>query len=150
MLTIYLFGVFLSLPKPIFLKKDLRITKVTQLQLAVVHNYNPHFKTNDWNVYLINMYDTPIEMVLIVTKGQNKKLKTAALRHKVAHMPAHSVAKIELLIPEVLTLDNSFKISFFKDDKLFEKDFLIKKNTISVAKAQALTLFNKQKGYIYK
>ncbi len=131
------------------MKKDIKIPTVNNLQLAIVQEYNSAFKTYDWNAYLVNTKTTAIEMVLIVTKAYSNKQKTATLRHKIAHLPANSAAKIEMLLDDVLQLNNSFKVSFFLNNRLFEKDFLIKKHTVTTSKAQKLELFSGKKGFLF-
>ena len=37
--------------------------------MAVVYEYNDIYKTNDWNVYLINNKSVDLEMVVIVSQG---------------------------------------------------------------------------------
>ncbi len=132
------------------MKKDITIPKVTGVKLAIVHEYNSDFKLNDWNAYLINEKNMALEMVLIVSAGFNKKDKTATMRHKIANLPANSVAKIEFIQEEVLKLNNSFKVTFFAENQLFEKNFLIKKNTVKVSTAKELALFNGSKGFIFE
>lgn len=119
------------------------------IQLALVLEFNKDFKTYDWNAYLINKKEKAIEMVLILTYGYDEKNQTAKLRHTIAEMPANTVAKFEFLEDKVLALNNSFKVSFFESNRLFEKDFLVKKHTISEEKAKPLDLFNGSKGFIF-
>ncbi len=131
------------------MKKDIIIPAVTDIKLALVQEYNEDFKTYDWNAYLINEKAVAIEMVIIVTHGFSKKQKTATMRHKIAKLPAHAVAKIEFIQENVLKLNNSFKVSFFLENRLFEKNFLIKKNTIKPHFASELSLFNGKKGFVF-
>lgn len=130
------------------MKKDIKIPKVENIYLAVVHDYNKMFKTNDWNVYLINDKDVAIEMVLIISKGydrsQSNKRKTAQMRHKVELLPAKSAIKIEFMQDEVLALDNEFKITFFVNNRLQDKTFLIKKDSVKVAAQRMIKLLNKR------
>ncbi|HIP49808.1 MAG TPA: hypothetical protein EYG92_12695 [Lutibacter sp.] len=130
------------------MKQDINIPQVTNIQLALVLEFNDDFRTYDWNAYLINKKEKTIEMVLIITYGFDTKNLTAKLRHSIAKLPANSVAKFEFLENKVLKLNNSFKVSFFMDNQLFEKDFLVKMNTISEDKAKPLDLFNGSKGFI--
>lgn len=132
------------------MKKDLHIAKVTYLQLVLVHEFNPDFRGYDWNVYLVNKNIEPLEMVFIVIEGKEATRKTALTRHKIENFPAQSVAKIEYMPDELLVLNNSFVVSFFCRGKLFEKRFLIKKNTITELKAEALSLFDGQKGFVFE
>jgi len=112
------------------MKKDIKIPVVENVYLAVIHDYNKTFKSDDWNVYLINDKDVALEMVLIISKGYDENRETAQMRHKVENLPAKSAVKIEFMINEVLVLNNEFKITFFANNKLFDKTFLIKKNSI--------------------
>jgi len=112
------------------MKKDIEIPLVENVYLAVVHDFNKAFKSDDWNVYLINDKDVALEMVLIISKGYDENRETAQMRHKVELLPAQSAVKIEFMINEVLVLNNEFKITFFANNKLFDKTFLIKKNSI--------------------
>ncbi len=131
------------------MKKDIKIPKVENVYLAVIHDYNEIFKTNDWNVYLINDKDIAIEMVLIKSKGFNDTRETSEMRHKVELLPAKSGVKIEFMQDEVLVLNNEFKITFFAENKLFEKTFLFKKNTIKISALRMVNILNK-KGILLK
>jgi len=132
------------------MKKDIKIPEVTGIKLAIVQEYNTDFKSYDWNAYLINEKEEALEMVFIKTSGANKKQKTATMRHKIDKLPAKSVAKIEFIQDEVLKLDNSFNITFFLDNQLFEKNFLVKKNTIKMGATATLALFSGSKGFIFE
>ena len=112
------------------MKKDIQITEVTDVSMAIVKEYNPDFRTDDWNVYLINNKNIDLEMVLIVSHGYDEKDKTSTMRKKIECLPANSYAKIEFIQPELFKLNNEFKTTFFADNKLFEKTFLFSKNTI--------------------
>lgn len=131
------------------MKKDIEIPKVENVYLAVVHDYNKIFKTNDWNVYLINDKDIALEMVLIISKGFDEKNKTAKMRHKVEILPKKSAIKIEFMQDEVLVLNNEFKITFFAENQLFEKIFLFKKNSIKTSALRMINILNKR-GVILK
>jgi len=124
------------------MKKDITIPKIENVHLAIVLEYNSIFKVNDWNVYLINERLEPLEMVLIVSKGFNTKDKTSTMRHKLAVLPAKAFAKIEFMQDEVLKLDNQFSVTFFIDNKMYEKTFLVKKNTVNPKTIKQIELLN--------
>ncbi len=126
------------------MKQDIKIPKVENVYLAVVHDYNEIFKTNDWNVYLLNEKDIAIEMVLILSKGFDANRETSTMRHKVEKLPAKSAVKIEFMQDEVLALDNEFKITFFANNKLYDKTFIIKKNSIKIAAQRMIKALNKR------
>lgn len=112
------------------MKKDIQIPEVTNVEMAVVYEYNTIYKTDDWNVYLINNKNVDLEMVVIVSQGFSESKTTSLLRKKVEKLPANSFAKIEFIQPELFKLNNRFQITFFEGNSLFEKTFLFKENTI--------------------
>ena len=112
------------------MKKDIQIPKVTDVEIAVVYEYNAIYKTDDWNVYIINNKNIDLEMIVIVTQGFSDTKITSLFRKKIDVLPANSFAKIELIQPELFTLNNRFQVTFFEGNTLFEKTFLFKENTI--------------------
>lgn len=131
------------------MKEHLKPKEVKGVKLAVVLQKNEKFKTDDWNVFLLNEKDQDLEMVLILVYGFNETQKTAPMRHKMNKLPAHTVAKIEFIEDNVLKkLDNYFKITFFIGNEMFEKEFVVKRDTINRRKAKPLKLFNNETGVI--
>ena len=112
------------------MKKDIHIPEVTDVELAVVYEYNDIYKTDDWNVYLINKKQVDIEMVVIVSQGFSANKTTSLLRKKIEKLPANSVAKVEFIQPELFALDNRFQVTFFEGNTLYEKTYTFKANTI--------------------
>ena len=112
------------------MKKDIKIPEVTNVEMAVVYEFNDIYNTNDWNVYIINKKDVDLEMVVIVSQGFSEKKTTSLLRKKVEKLPANSFAKIEFIQPELFKLNNRFQVTFFEGNTLFEKTFLFKENTV--------------------
>jgi len=132
------------------MNKDIDIPKVEGVYMAITHDYNEVFKTNDWNAYLINDKDEVIEMILIVSHGYDGEIKTSTMRHKIEKLPAKSGAKIELMQDEVLKLNNEFKLTFFLNNKLYEKTFLFKKNTIKESVLRTIKILDSKRGIIAK
>lgn len=112
------------------MKKDLQIPLVSGVEIAVVYEYNELYKTNDWNVYVINNNNVDIEMVVIVSQGFSETKKSSLLRKKLDNLPANSFAKVEFIQPELFVLNNRFQVSFFEKNQLKDKTFLFKQNTI--------------------
>ena len=52
------------------------------------------------------------------------------MRHKIEVLPAKNFAKIEFLQEDVLKLNNEFKVTFFQNNKMYEKTFVFKANCI--------------------
>ena len=131
------------------MKKDIQIPEVTGVEMAMVYEYNDIYKTDDWNVYLINNKSVPLEMLVIVTQGFSATKTTSLLRKKLAVLPANSFAKIEYIQPELFKLNNRFQVTFFEGNTLYEKTFLFEENTV---KESALQVINeiKKRGVLAK
>ncbi|OIQ41364.1 MAG: hypothetical protein BM563_01385 [Bacteroidetes bacterium MedPE-SWsnd-G1] len=132
------------------MKKDIQIPEVTNVFMAVVKEYNDIYKTDDWNVYIINNKQVAIEMVLIVSHGYDDKDVTSKMRHKVEKLPANSFAKVELIQPELFKLNNEFKVSFFLDNQLQEKNFTFKKNSLKESALRVVKELGGKKGIVEK
>ena len=130
------------------MKKDIEILEADGVYMAITYDYNEVFKTNDWNAYLINDKDEPLELILIVSHGFDVDIKTSTMRHKLERLPAKSGAKIELMQDEVLKLNNEFKLTFFVNNELFEKTFLFKKNTIKESALRTIKTLDNKRGII--
>ena len=57
--------------------------------------------------------------------------KTSLLRHAFVEVPAVSVVKIEMIEKSVLVLNNEFMLTFFMGNKLYDKKFIFKANSIN-------------------
>jgi hypothetical protein len=126
------------------MKKDIQIPEVTNVEMAIVYEYNDMYKTDDWNVYLINNKNIALEMVVIVSQGFSDTKTTSLLRKKLERLPANSFAKIEFMQPELFKLNNRFQVSFFEGNKVFEKTFLFKENTVSQRALNSISTIKKR------
>tara|TARA_B110000091_G_scaffold103731_1_gene112701 strand:+ start:91 stop:486 length:396 start_codon:yes stop_codon:yes gene_type:complete len=126
------------------LKKDIQIPEVSGVEMAMVYEYNDIYKTNDWNVYLINNKSVPLEMLVIVSQGFSETKTTSLLRKKLAVLPATSFAKIEYIQPDLFKLQNRFQVTFFEGNKLYEKTFLFKKNTVKESELHVIDEIKKR------
>lgn len=131
------------------MKKDIQIREVEDVYIAVVQEYNAIYKTQDWNAYIINNKDVDLEMVLIVTSGYSEEKTTSVFRKKLDNFPKKSYAKIELMQEELFALNNIFKVSFFEENKMFDKTYLFRKNTINLKALQPIPLMD-VKGVLVK
>ena len=124
------------------MKKDIQIPKVEDVYIAIVNEYNNIYKTQDWNAYIINDKDVDLDMVIIVTSGYSEKKTTSVFRKKVDTLPKKSYAKIELMQEELFALNNTFKVSFFEGNAMFDKTYLFRKNTINLKALQPVPLMD--------
>ncbi len=112
------------------MKKDIEIPIAKDVHVAIAHEWNAEFLNKEYNAYVINNRDTRIEMVLIVSKGFDKEKKTSTMRHGIGAVAGKSFEKIEMLQEEVLKLDNEFFVTFYADDKLYERRYIFKKDSV--------------------
>lgn len=131
------------------MKKDIQIPPVTGVFIAAVREENKDFRSMDWNAYLINDKNVPLEMVLIVARGYDEKDTTSTMRHTIKVLPAKSFAKIEFMEDTVLRLNNEFLVTYFEENTMFEKKFLFPKNSIKVSAVMDVPVLNK-KGILAK
>ena len=131
------------------MKKDIQIPKVENVYVAVVYEYNDIYKTNDWNAYIINNKAVDLDMVLVVTSGFSDEKITSTFRKKLDTLPKKSYAKIELMQEALFALNNTFKVSFFEGNQMFDKTYLFKKNTINLKALQLIPLMD-VKGVLVK
>lgn len=112
------------------MKKDIKIPLSTGVFIAAVLEENKEFRSRDWNAYIINDKPVPLEMVLIVARGFDSKDSTSTMRHSVKLLPAKSFAKIEFMQDDVLRLNNEFLVTYFEEDRMYEKKFTFRKNKV--------------------
>ena len=112
------------------MKKDIIIPEISDVEMAIVYEYNTIYNTNDWNVYLVNNNNIRLEMVVIVSKGFGDKNISSVMRKKIDVLDAHSFAKVEWIQPDLFKLTNQFQVTFFVKDRLYDKTFTFIENTI--------------------
>lgn len=122
------------------MKKDIVIPEVKGVYIAVVNEYNDTYKTQDWNAYIINDNDIDLDMVLIVTSGYSKDKQTSVFRKKLDTLPKKSYAKIELMQEALFALNNTFKVTYFAGNTMYDKTYLFRQNTINLKALQELPL----------
>ena len=131
------------------MKKDIEIPEVKDVYIAAVKERNDTYKTEDWNVYIINDKDVDLEMVIIVTDGYSDTKITSTFRKRIDVLPQKSYAKIELIQEELFALNNQFKVSFFVGNKMFDKTYLFEKNSTHANALKLIPLMSK-KGILSK
>ncbi|WP_373519265.1 hypothetical protein [Pricia sp.] len=112
------------------MKKDIEIPIAKDVHVAIIHEWNDEFLSKDWNAYIINGRSTPIEMVLVVSKGFEADRKTSTMRHGIGSVGPKSFKRIELVQEDVLGLNNEFFVTFFAGNKLYERRFVFPKNSV--------------------
>ena len=113
------------------MKKDIEIPVVKDVYVAIAHEWNKVFLSKNWNAYIINNRSSPIEMALVVSKGHDGERKTSTLRYAFSIIKAKGFEKIEMIQEELLKLNNEFFVTYYADNKLYEKRFIFPKNSVS-------------------
>ncbi len=126
------------------MKKDIDIPVVENVYVAIIHEWDEELLNKVWNAYLINDKDIAIEMAIIVSNGFNDTKKTSTIRHGLGTLQAKSFKKFEPLQEEIFALDNIFALSFFAENKLYDKKYYFEKNTINSSSLATIPLIEKE------
>lgn len=107
------------------MKKDIPVKKVTDVAIAALPNIDdPQF----WDVYLLNLKDTPIHNVLITSRGygniNNEKRETTQLRYFYELIGPEMAVKVELLDSNLFMLANEYWISFNYKDYMYDRKYV--------------------------
>lgn len=116
------------------MKKDINYPKSENVYLAAIQQWNEDFQENMWYVYLINNTPKMLEMILVVSRAygtiNDEQRTTGTLRHSFNDAAGNCIVKIEMLENNVLQLNNEFAITYFLDNKMYDKTFVFNTNTI--------------------
>ncbi|GGG21768.1 hypothetical protein GCM10011344_23200 [Dokdonia pacifica] len=126
------------------MRKDIDIPEVKDVYIAAVKEFNDKFKTDDWNVYIVNNGNEPLEIVLIIAQGYNKTQMTSHMRHKIEVLPAKGFAKIEFIEESVFTLNNFYSVTYFLNNKMYEKRWEFPANSIKDSNVAMVPVMNKK------
>lgn len=117
------------------MKADISVPEVENVFMAAVQEWSDDFMAKMWYVYVVNDSDFDIDSVMVVSKAfgtiDGEMKKTSLLRHAFPQIPAVSVVKVEMVQDDVLTLNNEFMLTYFMDNKLYDKKFIFKANSIN-------------------
>ncbi len=134
------------------MRKDIEIPLVTEIAVAVVNEVN-ELDVAEWNVYIVNLKDKPIEGVLVSSRGYgeiaNERRATSELRHFLDVMQPNSYKKIEPILEDVFGLTNEYWVSFYLDKKLFDKKFIFLAESIKKENCITVPILNR-KGVLIK
>jgi hypothetical protein len=126
------------------MKKDIIIPEVENVFVAAVQEWSDDFMEKVWYAYLVNDSDFLIESVLVVSNAfgtiDGEMKKTSLLRHAFVQVPPVSVVKIEMMQKSVLVLNNEFSVSYFIGNKLYDKKFIFKANSINEEKTEEVPI----------
>jgi hypothetical protein len=108
--------------------KDIPIREVTEVGLALIPEKDTEVGEL-WVAHIVNLKDHALKNILVNVKGggeiDGSSKKTANVRYSIDEIGPLSSHKIEVLLPEVLTVANQFWISFSLDNYLYDKKFVV-------------------------
>ncbi len=105
------------------MKKDIHFPKVEGVSVAISREKNAA-GDYEYAVYVINENEEALDNVIVNSSGYSEDKKTSTLRHYIEHMGAHSAVRVEGIQPELFDLVNQFWVSYYIDEKVFDKKFL--------------------------
>ncbi|MCW2120508.1 hypothetical protein [Flavobacterium sp. 7A] len=126
------------------MKTDITVPEVENVFMAAVQEWSDDFMAKMWYIYVVNDSDFDIDSVMVVSKAfgtiDGEMKKTSLLRHAFPHVPAVSVVKVEMVQDDVLTLNNEFMLTYFMDNKLYDKKFIFKANSINATDVEEVPI----------
>lgn len=134
------------------MKKDIEFPEVKNIAVAIITETN-ELNQEEWNVYLINFKNNPIEGVLVSSRGygelNQEKRATSELRHFLNIIDPKSFVKIEPIVEDVFGLNNEYWVSFYENKQIFDKKFIFLPESITKENLISIPLINK-KGVLIK
>ena len=104
------------------------------VKVAVVHEV--YEEVPGWFMYIINEKEVAITGIFIQSYGKGEAdawpVKTSTLRHRMDHLEARSFKRIEMIIEEVFFLENTYWVSFYEGDQIYDKQFVFPPDSISL------------------
>ncbi len=108
------------------MKKDIEKPAVEGVTIAI--KLDDSKSENYWTVHLINSNNFALENIIVASKGYNrmgeKAEETSILRHRFDKVKANSTQQIEVITKEVFRLFNEYWLTYFVDNKLYDKKFM--------------------------
>lgn len=142
------------------MKQDILFEPVVGVSIAIVPSADPDEVVLDegnaltWQVFLLNNNDFPLANVLIAADGYGTQptgeaVKTSTLRYHFPEIAAHSATSIELIDPAVFHLTNQYWVSYYQEQRIFDKKFLFIPDSIVPANFSRLDLLAGRAGVLH-
>ena len=126
------------------MKKDIVFPKVEGVSMAIARQRNEATDTYEYHVYIINENDFAIHNVIVNSSGYNDTQKTSTLRHYLEVLQPHDAAKVELINPDLFALVNQFWVSYYREEKVYDKKFLFMPESITEENFQYIQVLDKE------
>ena len=126
------------------MRKDIEIPQVKNVHIVAVKEWDKEFTGQDWNIYVVNDREDEISTVLVISRGKSEDKKTSTLRHGLGDLLPKTSAKVEFITTEVLDFTNEYLVTFFAENKLFERKFIFEPNSISEEKVTKIPVMESE------
>jgi len=117
------------------MKKDIEIPEVKNVTIAVARKKDI-LNQDEWEVYLINKNEFPIENTLVASNGYGEKegeqQRTSTLRHFLETVPAVGTALVEPLDSKLFHLNNEYWVSYYVGSQIYDRRFVFVPDSICV------------------
>ena len=128
------------------MKKDIQINKVEHVSIAIAKSTSSTGGV-EWQVYIVNYNDFPIDMVLISSRGygeiDGEEKKTSVLRHSIEKIGGCEFEVIEPIDPALFCLTNEYWVSYYIDGKMRDKKFIFLPDSVREDHLQLIPWINK-------
>lgn len=115
------------------MKKDIKPPQVKNVTVAIAKKVNES-EVEEWSVYLLNQNDFEIENTLVASTGYGETAgeiqKTSTLRHFLQTVEPKSAKLIEPISEEIFHLNNEYWVSYYIEDKIYDKKFIFLPDSI--------------------
>lgn len=129
------------------MQKDINLPIVEDIAIAIVKEENESGNVQ-WNVYLLNLKEAPIEGVLVSSRGygvkNGERVQTSTLRHFLDVVAARTYVKIEPIMEDLFALGNEFWVSFYQNREMYDKKYVFVAETIKEENFTLVPLINKR------
>ena len=117
------------------MKKDIEIPEVKNVTIVVARKKDI-LNQDEWEVYLINKNEFPIENTLVASNGYGEKegeqQRTSTLRHFLETVPALGTALVEPIDSRLFHLNNEYWVSYYVGSQIYDRRFVFVPDSICV------------------
>lgn len=106
------------------MNKDIDFPEVKGVYMAITCTPAAAGEDAAYHVYILNENKHPIYNVLVNSTGYSDDQRTSTLRHYVEQLKPGESFKLEAINPELFSLVNQFWVSYYIDQKIYDKKFI--------------------------
>ncbi|TAE70945.1 MAG: hypothetical protein EAZ85_11255 [Bacteroidetes bacterium] len=137
------------------MKKDIEFPQVEGVSVVIAREKN-ELEQDEWKAYLVNDNEKELNTIFVTSQGYASSEagvdfpeKTSILRHAIPKLGAKDYAMIEIVTEEVFRLNNEFWVSYYIDEKLYDKKFIFLPFTIQEKNLQKIPILDME-GILHK